>query len=248
MNISRSVATITLALTMAAGAAWAQGTPARPTTVSVFGGVQAGGLDAGPAIGASVTQDIGERLSVEGSVTFADRGRGASTTRGEGSVLVHLGPTGGGAVPFVAVGLGVYHTSVDLAAARFLGAIGPQYAVNQQACPAAGPSGPGPRGGFGPGDGLGAGAETCPNAVSLGWGVGDLPLFYARRLGPLAVPASGAWGSRDFTDASFSLGGGLRLDVSERVTIRPEARAVIVFGGGDTHTVGEVGIRLGYRF
>jgi hypothetical protein len=80
------------------------------------------------------------------------------------------------------------------------------------------------------------------------WGVGEMPGFYARRLGPMAVPAGGAWESRSFMDPAVSFGGGLRFNVNEHVMIRPDVRALVVFAEGDTHTLGVFGMQLGYRF
>lgn len=80
------------------------------------------------------------------------------------------------------------------------------------------------------------------------WGVGALPPFYARRLGALDFPRGGRWGARDFTDPALSLGGGLRFNVSERVMVRPDARALVVFSDGDTHTIGVFVVHVGYRF
>jgi hypothetical protein len=80
------------------------------------------------------------------------------------------------------------------------------------------------------------------------WGVGQMPLFYARRLGPMGVPVGGAWDTRSFTDPAMSIGGGLRLNVNEHLMVRPDIRALLVFADRNTHTVGVFGVQLGYRF
>jgi hypothetical protein len=51
-----------------------------------------------------------------------------------------------------------------------------------------------------------------------------------------------------FTDPAVSVGGGLRLDLTNRVYVRPDIRAVRVISGGDTYTVGSVTLSVGYRF
>jgi hypothetical protein len=36
--------------------------------------------------------------------------------------------------------------------------------------------------------------------------------------------------------------------VNERVMVRPDVRALVVFAEGDTHTLGMFGVQIGYRF
>jgi hypothetical protein len=80
------------------------------------------------------------------------------------------------------------------------------------------------------------------------WGVEHMPLFYARRLGPMGVPVGGAWESRSFVDPAVSLGGGLRFNVTERLMVRPDVRALLVLADGETDALGVFGVQLGYRF
>ena len=68
------------------------------------------------------------------------------------------------------------------------------------------------------------------------------------RLGPLTVPAGGNWGTRTFTDPALTVGGGVRLDLGSHLSVRPDARALVVIGGGDTYTVGMFSFNIGYRF
>jgi hypothetical protein len=75
-----------------------------------------------------------------------------------------------------------------------------------------------------------------------------MPGFYARRLGPLTVPVGGRWETRAFTDPAVTFGGGIRFNVNEHVMVRPDVRALVVFGDGETHTLGMFGVQLGYRF
>jgi hypothetical protein len=76
----------------------------------------------------------------------------------------------------------------------------------------------------------------------------QMPMFYASRLGQMMVPANGVWGRRSFTDPALALGGGVRIDLSDKVYVRPDARALLVVGGGDTYTIGSVSVGVGYRF
>jgi hypothetical protein len=64
----------------------------------------------------------------------------------------------------------------------------------------------------------------------------------------MAIPAGGTWDTRSFTDPAVSFGGGLRFNVNEHLMLRPDARALVVFAAGETHTLGVFGIQLGYRF
>jgi hypothetical protein len=63
-----------------------------------------------------------------------------------------------------------------------------------------------------------------------------------------ATGSADTWGTRSFTDPAVNLGGGLRFDVTDRLMIRPDARALIVFGDGQTHTLGVFVVHVGYRF
>ena len=110
-------------------------------------------------------------------------------------------------------------------------------------CPA-----PGTGFGFGHGPGMGAGAGACPASATGYWGVGAMPTFYARRLGPMAFPHNGAWETRSFSDPALSVGGGVRIDVTDRLVLRPDLRALVVFRDGQRHTLGVFVVNLGYRF
>lgn len=131
-------------------------------------------------------------------------------------------------MPYLAGGGGVYRASFDLDDPRYPGRfgqqMGPQFGPGMMFDPAA----------FGAGDGV------CP--------CGELPQFYARRLGSLVVPASGVWGVRTFADPAVSFGGGARLELTERLFLRPDARVLVVAAAGDTYTLGLVTIQVGYRF
>lgn len=217
-------------------------------TVGFFGGATSGASATGVAAGGSVLVDLSEWIAIEGDVVWSDRGRAADAVMASASLIVNLQPLGSPLVPYAVIGGGVYHASFDLADPRFLGPIGPQYAAGTQFCASPGTSGPGPGGGFGPRGAFGPGTGTCPNDLNLGWGVGTLHDFYARRLGVLTIPAGLAWGTESFTDPSLDFGGGVRFDVTDHLIVRPDARAIVVFAEGDTYTVGRFGIHVGYRF
>lgn len=228
---------------LAAGpsAVYAQSGPR--AAVSAMAGVAAGSSDTGAALGGSVLFDLTEYFALEGEGAYLGRGDGADAFTVGGRLLVNLRPATARAVPYVAAGGGLYHASFDLANPRFLGPAGTQFAAATTICPA-----PGSGFGRGPGAGFGPGTGTCPATAAGYWGVGALPVFYARRLGPLAFPAGAAWETVDFTDPALSIGGGLRFHLTERVMVRPDARALVIFGDGETHTLGVFGVSVGYRF
>jgi hypothetical protein len=231
------------AVALQASTALAQSDIAPRTTVSLVGGFGSTTQTTGVALGGSVLFDLNDRTSVEAEGTYLDRGVGASALSASGSLLVNLVSSRRQVVPYAAVGGGVYRASFDLASPQFLGQIGTQFAPGNMVCPAPGTGiGPGPGAGFGPGTG------TCPATAAGYWGVGQMSNFYARRLGPMVVPAGGVWETRSFTDPAVSIGGGLRFNVNEHVMVRPDVRALVVFGNGDTHTLTVFGVNVGYRF
>jgi hypothetical protein len=232
-----------VAVALFASTAVAQSDFTPRTAVSFMGGAASTTSTTGVALGGSWLFDLTERASVEAQGTYLDRGAGADALSITGSLLVNLIPAGERIVPYAAVGGGMYRTSFDLANPAMLGAVGAQFDPGSVVCPAPGTGiGPGPGAGFGPGTG------TCPASVGGYWGVGEMPGFYARRLGPMAVPAGGVWESRSFMDPAVSFGGGLRFNVNEHVMVRPDVRALVVFAEGETHTLGVFGMQLGYRF
>ena len=232
-----------VAVALFASTAVAQSDFTPRTAVSFMGGAVSTTSTTGVALGGSWLFDLTERASVEAQGTYLDRGAGADALSITGSLLVNLIPAGERIVPYAAAGGGMYRTSFDLANPTMLGAVGAQFDPGSVVCPAPGTGiGPGPGAGFGPGTG------TCPASVAGYWGVGEMPGFYARRLGPMAVPAGGVWESRSFMDPAVSFGGGLRFNVNEHVMVRPDVRALVVFAEGETHTLGVFGMQLGYRF
>ena len=216
----------------------------QPRTAVAFGaGVASGASDTGIGLGGTVLFDLNERASIEGHGTYLDRGAGAEAFNAGGSLLVNLLPSSSAVVPYAAIGGSVHHASYDLAHGRFLGPAGTQFDAGSRVC-----ASPGTGFGFGPGPGWGSGAATCPAGVSGFWGVGELPAFYARRLGSLTFPRGGTWESRSFTDPALNVGGGVRFNVTDRFMLRPDVRALVVFADGETHTLGFFAVNLGFRF
>jgi hypothetical protein len=75
-----------------------------------------------------------------------------------------------------------------------------------------------------------------------------MPAFYANRMGITTVPVDGRWGMRSFTDPALVIGGGVRLGLTPHLSVRPDFRAITVFGGGHMNTLGAFSLNLGYRF
>jgi hypothetical protein len=226
-----------------ASTAFGQSEIAPRIAVSFVGGTGFTASTTGVALGGSWLFDVNDRASVDAQGTYLDRGRGTDAISVSGSLLVNLLPARERIVPYAAVGGAMYRTSFDLANPAFLGPVGAQFGPGSVVCPAPGTGvGPGPGMGFGPGTG------TCPATVAGYWGVGHMPDFYARRLGPMNVPMGGAWETRSFMDPAVSLGGGIRFNVTEHLMVRPDIRALVVFANGETDTVGVFGVQLGYRF
>lgn len=75
-----------------------------------------------------------------------------------------------------------------------------------------------------------------------------MPMFYADRVAALGAQTGRRGHMQGFSDPSVSVGGGVRFEVTNHVWVRPDVRAVSVFGGGDSYTVGSVTLSVGYRF
>jgi hypothetical protein len=70
-----------------------------------------------------------------------------------------------------------------------------------------------------------------------------LPDFYAQRIVPRPIGTSAT-----FTDGMVVAAGGLNAWITTRLALRPEVEARFIFGGGDTHVVPAVGLRLAFYF
>lgn len=221
------VAIACLFLATSAGAQQVSG-ESHTVVVGALGGLSVGSSDAGPALGATLTIDLGHRLGLEGRGVFFGNAHGNEGFELSGALLVDLVEASRRTVPYIAVGGGLYHARLDLDDRRVFGGMTSEFPAGTWLVPQAG--------GFGM---MGGGSTVA---------VGHMSSFYANRLGAMQVPANGMWGMRRFTDPAMSLGGGLRLDVGEHLSLRPDLRVHLVMRNGDTTTVGTFSLGFGYRF
>ena len=152
-----------------------------------------------------------------------------------GSLLLNLLPSGHRAVPYLAIGGGLYRAMFDLNHQRFFGGMGSTYAPGTVMTPlTTGMHGFGMMGGN-------------SNQTLGTFYPGEMPAFYAQRMGVMSVPANNAWGMRGFTDPAVSIGGGVTIGLTEHWFLRPDARALVVFGNGGSSTVAVVTVGFGFR-
>lgn len=227
----------------AASAASAQSFVAPPqestTTLSATAGLSAASSTAGATAGAALTYDISRRLTVEASGGYLGGNMGSRASTLSAGLLVDLtGP--GRTVPYVTVGGGLYRASFDMDNRNMFGGLGGM-AQGMQLVPLPDGMGFGMMQGFS--GSMWQGAWTGPTAVPAG-----MPQFYSMRLGTMMASSDGRLGMRSFTDPMVSAGGGVNVRVSDRLTLRPDVRSLLVFGGGDTYTVTVLSVGLGYRF
>lgn len=212
-----------------------------PVSVAFDGGVASGFPGAGPAVGGRVSFDLNERFAIEAAGSWFGHGGGADGGTVTASWLVNLTGSARRVIPYAAVGGGFYRAMFDMGNQRFFGAMGSQYAGSQMV-PIAGMHGVGIMQGYA-GSGMWTGPWSGPT-----WDLNEMPTFYLRRMGALQVPADGRWGMRSFTDPAISLGGGVRIDVTPHLYVRPDVRALIAIADGNSHTTGLFTFGLGYRF
>jgi len=211
--------------------------------VALQGGVATGASETGIALGGAMTYDVSPRLSVEVTGDYLDRGRGESGASGLASLLVNLRPAGEKVVPYLAVGGGVYHTSF---------------------------SGPGwmdalrdfdlPPGFEMPGGFPRPGGFTMPAGFTMPGGFdGGRFAGWREALAGMCGPRGGRDGCswlegnglrglrQSSTDGAVTIGGGIRIDLGHGLFVRPDLRAIVVFGE-DTRTLGVLNVGVGYRF
>lgn len=235
---------ILAALVGPSSVAFAQSTAIRdfgPVSVVFDGGLAAGSLGAGPAVGGRLTFDLNDRVAIEGAGAWASRGSGADAGSVSASLLVNLTRADRKAVPYAAVGVGLYRAMFDMGDRRFFGEMASQYA-GSQLVPVAGMHGVGMMRGY-----TGSGTWTKPWSGPT-WDVSQMPMFYLQRMGTMQVPADGRWGMHTFGDPAMSVGGGVRIDVTGRVYVRAEVRALMAFAGGRSNTTALITMGIGYRF
>jgi hypothetical protein len=202
--------------------------PYRPASIGVLGGLSAGSGDTGGTVGLNLAFDVTDRLGVEARGLATGRHMASMGFEATGTMLFTVANTPK-AAPYVAVGGGAYRASFDLDRDAMFGAVGSQFGSGTMMTSIQGTSG------FMRGNG------TVFNGSRM-------PAFYANRLGQMTVPGNGRWGMRSFTDPALTVGGGVRLDVTERFYVRPDVRALVVLGNGDRLTLMTMTFAVGYRF
>ena len=202
--------------------------PDRPASIGFLGGLSAGSGDAGGSVGLNLGFDVTDRIGVETRGIGMRRGSGSMGLEATGTMLFTIARTPK-AAPYAAIGGGVYHASFNLDSQAMFGAFGDQ---------------------FGPGTMMSL--VTGSSRFMMGNGTvlngSRMPAFYASRFGQVMVPTDGHWGMRSFTNPAVTVGGGIRFDVTERLYVRPDIRALMIVGNGDRLTLSTMTVALGYRF
>lgn len=215
----------------------------QPLTVSFRASVVTSQPETRGAVGASLTFRVNRHVAVGGDADYQSLAAWYRTFVVTGTV--HVAPFGDGwdeaVVPYFFGGAGYHRLQVELADERLLGSIDASVAPGEQYCPSRG-RGPGAGTRLGPDEG------PCATGTLPGWGVGDLPEFYGRRLGVLVVPSSRRWPEREFGDLVYTLGAGARIHSSGRLVISPEARLWLVVADGRVRSSGLFGVTVGFQF
>jgi hypothetical protein len=233
-------AIVALALLSVPFAASAQpGAPAvtsasEPTTVSFVSGFSLGSDEVGPLAGGTLSAGITPWLSLEGAAGFAGRGPGINGVYALASAVFYVLPATSRLVPFATIGGGLYHANFDFGNSEMFGRLGVAVDTMME---------------------FAEGYQTWLRFYdSSGSRLVQLPLprqlphFYANRMATLTLSENGRWGRRSFTDPATSIGGGAVIRLSDKVALRPDARALLVFNEDDTYAVGLVSVGIGFRF
>ncbi|MEZ5320223.1 MAG: hypothetical protein R2752_22665 [Vicinamibacterales bacterium] len=243
----RRITILTLLVSLAAGPSIAAAQSSHPVSAAFRAGIVPSDAGTSAAVGGLVMLELSDRVAIEGEATYVTQARWSSTvTLGASALVAVSGHWSDAVVPFVGGGLAYHRATVTLADPRLLGAIPAGVQAGDRFC--AGPGGGGPLG-MGPGSGMGVGGNACVAGAGLGlWGAGDLPDFYARRLGVLVVPGDRRWPDRTFGDPAITASFGVRFNTDGRFFVQPEARLWIVLADGRSRTSGLFGATAGYRF
>lgn len=217
-----------------------------PTTSAVSiggtGGVSAGTMTTGGALGAHLEFDLTDRVTLEGRGLWLRQGASATGLDVTGTMLVTVF-SGTTASPYVAIGGGLYRARFDMDGRQMFGHGTMPFATGTSVVPVQ------TVGGHMIGGGAMTGGTIWMNAATGStFETREMPMFYASRLGPMVVPLDGRWGIRSFTDPSMTLGFGVRLDITRRLYVRPDVRALVVFGNGRALTVTTATVGFGARF
>ncbi|MBY0497330.1 MAG: hypothetical protein K2Y23_24250 [Cyanobacteria bacterium] len=180
---------------------------------------------------------------MEARSVFLQRGTGTHGLELTGTALVTIA-SNTRAAPYLALGGGLYRASFALGDDRFFGQMDSRFASGTRFVPVRGMSGFGMMtGGMTFNGNVWTDTWTGPTYTAS-----QMPMFYANRLGQMTIPSDGRWMMRSFTDPALTVGGGIRFDVTNRVYVKPDVRALVVFGGGDRLVLTIMGVGLGYRF
>ncbi len=217
--------------------------PERRAAVALVGGLSAGSSTSGAALGATLTFDLTDRVAVEGTGSWLQRGGGADAVSLNLGLLFNLVGPDRRAVPYLAAGGGLYRATFDMDNGRFFGQTYGQSPAGTIMMPFSGSRGFGMMPGFfQSGVPFGTGPAAGPIYFD------QMPMFYAQRLGQMMASADGRWGMRSFTDPALSLGGGIWLNLTDRVFARPDVRALVILNDGDSSTLTVFAFNIGYRF
>ena len=218
-----STLTTTLGLFLTAGPILAQPYPSmaagRTTAAYLQGGLSVGSSDTGAAIGAAITHDLSSRFGLEVAGGYLDRGPGIDAWTASASLLIYLRTADEDIVPYLAAGGGLYRSSFDFGDRRFGGMWGDWMG----------------------GQGAYASMYGPMYGSMYGWG-GFMDYMSHPGYG------FGMGGHMSSTDPVFPLGGGLRWNVSDRLSLRTDARALVVAADGGAFTVGLFTVGMGFRF
>ena len=217
---------VVIAALACAASVGAEEPSAAPRSGGTFLSAQAGFSTASPhmsgaAVGAALARDLGPRLALEVSGTYLDRGSGASAASLTSSLLVRLVPRQDKAVPYLAVGGGLYRTAFDTHDPRFSGA-----RVSGLM-------------------GSGRYRHTMPPSPP-GWDFGQAPDFYGGRLAD-AIAREGRT-NVSFSDPTLTIGAGIWVRLGRSWSIRQDARAQVIVRSGTAYTVGVFTLQVGRGF
>lgn len=238
----RRMALAAMFVSLATASAGAQSISDSRFSVGLTGGLATGTHQSGGALGAALSVKVTPRVDAEVETTYADRGPGMDALAFEGRMQIALLPRRARVVPQITVGAGAYRASFDLNDRMMFGQFSQMGGTGFT--PYVGQYG----GMMGGNAGYGWRGSMWTGTAGAPFNIPQMPMFYARRMGNITIPASGMMGGRSFTDPAAIFGGGVTLNASERIYVRPEARALMVFGDGDTYTLGFFTLRVGFRF
>jgi hypothetical protein len=215
----RVLALLAAGLLTAAGPSFAQPYPSmttgRTTALYLQGGLSVGSSDTGGALGGAFTFDVSDRLGLEVSGGYLDRGPGIDAWTVSGSLLVFLRSADEDVVPFLAAGGGLYRSTFDFGHPRFAGAWD---------------------------------AASWMPALHGPMSASVYGSMWGGSRGSMWHGSPGPEGHMSSTDPVFPLGGGVRWNVNDRLSLRADGRALVVAAEGETFTVGLFTVGVGLRF